>query len=425
MSDEIFKRVGNDLSEQAIRGIIHDEITSHRESEAALPIIKFKPIKQEEVIKIHKLSAQEAPMNVFRVGGAGELLKGTGEATIKLPDTLTSSQKLKKAFRYRRYGEPLRAGKLKRAQLPMPAIKEEERRKLKWFRLKKMFFGIELIIPAVVLFLLFSWLPIIKTFTISLRKFTTINESVYTGMANFTKIMTDQGFWSAFQHSLLLSLMIIVMGTGIPFFIALYVNEMKKGSGLMKVIYFLPFLTPAVPAAILWKWMYNQGFGLINSLLSLMFGHVNIGWLTNPKLALFSIAIVFVWKNIGWAMLIYLAGMQNLSKSLFEDSSLLGADVWTKIRTIVVPGLLPVIVTVIFIQIVSGMQVFAEVYVMTNGGPEGASEVIATYIYKKAFLYMDIGYASGVAVFFLLILISISLFRMNLTGNNNGKRKIK
>jgi len=166
--------------------------------------------------------------------------------------------------------------------------------------------------------------------------------------------------------------------------------------------------------------LYNQGYGLINSFLSLFGDAVHIGWLTNPKLVLLSIAIVFVWKNTGWAMLIYLAGLQNVPKVLFEDASLLGAGIWTKIRHILLPSMVPVIFTVIFIQMISGMQVFAEVYIMTKGSPEGASEVIATYIYKKAFLYMDIGYASGVAVFFLMILISITLLRMNTLGR---KRK--
>ncbi|HRU39553.1 MAG TPA: sugar ABC transporter permease, partial [Candidatus Goldiibacteriota bacterium] len=190
--------------------------------------------------------------------------------------------------------------------------------------------------------------------------------------------------------------------------------EMRRGAGLMKILYFIPFLTPAVPAAILWKWMYNQGYGLINSVLSLFSGQpVHIGWLTNPSLVLISIAVVFIWKNTGWAMLIYMAGLHNIPKTLFEDASLNGANVWVKIREIILPATAPVIATVVFMQIINGLQVFTEVYIMTNGGPEGSSEVIATYMYKKAFLYMDIGYASGVAVFFLMILVSFTLFRMN------------
>ena len=115
-------------------------------------------------------------------------------------------------------------------------------------------------------------------------------------------------------------------------------------------------------------------------------------------------------------MLIYLAGLQNIPKVLFEDASIQGGSIWVKIKEIIFPVLKPVMMAVVFIQIITGMQVFTEVYIMTNGGPQGSSEVIATYMYKKAFLYMDIGYASGVAVFFLFILVSITLFRMSLAG---------
>lgn len=420
MSDEIFRRVGNDLSEEAIKGIIHDEITSHKSDEAVLPIIKFKLPVQEEVVKIRKPKPAEEPKNVFKVSSAGDLIKGTGENVIKIPDSLSLSQKLKKAFRYRRFGEAVTPGKFKRPQLPLPEIKEEEKGKLKLLGIKRKFFGFELLLPALLLFLLFSWMPIIKTFIISLNRFETINSPVFAGMANFIKIMNDAAFWQAFKNSAILTLLIIVLGTWLPLLIAIYVHEMKKGSGLVKVLYFIPFLTPAVPAAILWKWIYNQGYGLINSFLSMFGAPVHIGWLTDPNLVLLSIAIVFVWKNTGWAMLIYLAGMQNVPKVLFEDASLLGAGIWTKVKSIILPSMVPVIITVIFIQMISGMQVFAEVYIMTNGSPEGASEVIATYIYKKAFLYMDIGYASGVAVFFLILLISITLLRMNTLGR---KRK--
>ena len=108
--------------------------------------------------------------------------------------------------------------------------------------------------------------------------------------------------------------------------------------------------------------------------------------------------------------------LQNIQQNNFKASSLNVTSITTKIKEIILPALKPVIMAVIFIQIISGMQVFTEVYIMTNGGPQGASEVIATYMYKKAFLYMDIGYAAGVALFFLFLLVSITLIRTGLSG---------
>jgi ABC-type sugar transport system permease subunit len=420
MSDNIFNRVGSELSETAITGMLDEEIKGHKKEEAALPIIKLALPSAESTVKVRERSPEEkkkrASDSLFQALNAENMVSTAAkESVIKLPDSLTISQKMRKMWRFRRYGMLVRETHFKRPVTPLPMLKDQDKAKLRMYRIQKDLIGTELLLPAVIIFLLFSVSPIIKTFAISMQSFTTINQSAFIGLDNFVKILADIKFWEAFMHSVSLSLIVVLLGTWMPFILALYVYEMKRGSGLMKVLYFIPFLTPAVPAAILWKWMYNQGFGLINSILSFFTPHgAHIGWLTDSHLVLLSIALVFVWKNTGWAMLIYMAGLQNIPKNLFEDASLNGANVWTKIREIIIPALVPVIAIVIFMQIISGLQVFTEVYIMTNGGPEGASEVIATYIYKKAFLYMDIGYASGVAVFFLFMLVSVTLLRMNL-----------
>lgn len=426
MSDDIFGRVGNDLSENAIKGMVDDELKSHKKEDVALPIIKLKLAPTvDNVVDIKKKEKKEKPAgSIFQVLGASGLTSAKMESTVKLPDTLSMSQKLRKAFRYRRYGIPAKETAAKNVVVkPLPEYKKQNMKKLQEYKLKKSLLGAEMVLPALVIFLLFSWMPILKTFMIAFQKFETINQSMYVGLANFMKILYDPKFWEACMHSGVLSVIVIVLGTWIPLFLALYVYEVRRGSSLLKILYFIPFLTPAVPAAILWKWIYSQGFGLINGTLSFISGHqVSIGWLTDSNLVLLSIALVFIWKNTGWAMLIYMAGLQNIPKNLFEDAALNGASVWVKIKNIILPSLIPVIIAVVFIQIINGMQVFTEVYIMTNGGPEGSSEVIATYMYKKAFLYMDIGYASGVAVLFLFLLVSITLLRMNISGGKRGNK---
>jgi ABC-type sugar transport system permease subunit len=422
MSDDIFGKVGNELSENAISGMVEEELRSHKKEDASLPIIKLKLAPTaESVVDIAKRreKREKSQVSGFQSLSSSNLAKVNLVNVIKLPDTLSQTQKLKKVFRYRRYGMQMRdVPQLRRESKPLPERRKQDFGKLRRYRAQKKRLGLGLIMPAMIIFLLFSWMPIFKTFSIAFQKFQTINSAEYVGLSNFLNILSDAKFWDACLHSGILSAIVIVLGTWLPLFLALYIYEARHGSSLMKVLYFIPFLTPAVPAAILWKWMYNQGFGVINSLLSLFTpGHqVAIGWLTNPHLVLLSIAIVFIWKNTGWAILIYMAGLQNIPKNLFEDAALNGASVASKIKNIILPSLVPVIMAVVFIQIINGMQVFSEVYIMTNGGPVGSSEVIATYMYKKAFLYMDIGYASGVAVFFLFLLVTITLFRMNLSN---------
>lgn len=413
MADELFNR-GGGLSDDAIKGIIDEEITSHKRDQVALPKIKLTLPSKQSTLEIHKAPPKpkldlEKPAAPVMSAGA---LKTRLDQTVRLPDSLTSSQKLKKAFRYRRFGMPIREVKKIRPVTPMPVVKKEDRKKYQALRFRKSIIGAELILPAFLIFLVFSWMPIINTFSISFTKFETMSKAVPVGLENFQRLIADPEFWNALKNSSIMTLIIIVIGTWLPFFLSLYIYEMRRAATMVKVMYFIPFLIPAVPAAILWKWIYNQGFGLINSVLSIVSGaDVNIGWLTDPNVVLFSIALVFVWKNTGWAILIYIAGLHNIDKTLFEDASLNGASLWVKIREIVMPAMIPIILTVVFIQIISGLQVFTEVYIMTNGGPQNASEVIATFIYKKAFLYMDIGYAACTAVFFLFLLVTVTLTR--------------
>jgi|GEM_PF-92412 ABC-type sugar transport system permease subunit len=429
MSDDIFGKVGNELSENAIKGMVEEELRSHKKEDTSLPIIKLKlGSTAENVIGMgsKKKERTEKPLGSgLRILSSSDLTKVNQVNVIKLPDTLSQTAKLKKVYRYRRYGMQLRDVPAKfRVTKPLPEYRKQDFKKLRKYRAQKSMLGVGLVAPALIIFLLFSWMPIIKTFSIAFQKFQTLNSADFVGMANFVNILSDQKFWDACLHSGILSGIVILLGTWLPLFLALYIYEARHGSSLMKILYFIPFLTPAVPAAILWKWMYNQGFGIINSVLTFIAGghHVTVGWLTNSNLVLLSIALVFIWKNTGWAMLIYMAGLQNIPRNLFEDAALNGASVWTKIKNIILPALVPVIMAVVFIQIINGMQVFSEVYIMTNGGPEGSSEVIATYMYKKAFLYMDIGYASGVAVFFLFLLVTITLLRMNLSNSRKGAK---
>ncbi len=420
MADNFSNRFGNEISENAIKGMLDDEIKVHIKEDVVLPVIKLKLPVSESTVEIKKKEAQETKPkksgSIFSDLSAKSMAEVVRENVIKLPDTLSPSQKMRKAFSMRRYGIPIRDAKM-RPVTPLPQVSAEQLKKKGWHRFKKSILGAELLVPALLVFLLFSWMPIIKTFLISFRSYTTITASEFVGLDNFMRILGDTKFWEALMHSSVLTLIVITLGTWIPFFLALYIYEMRRAAGLVKVLYFIPFLTPAVPAAILWKWIYNQGWGLLNGFLSLFVpGDVTIGWLTDPNLVLFSIALVFIWKNTGWAILIYIAGLQNIPKNYFEDASLNGAGIAVKIKEIILPALKPVIMAVVFIQIISGMQVFTEVYIMTNGGPQGASEVIATYMYKKAFLYMDIGYAAGVALFFLFLLVSITLVRAGLSG---------
>jgi multiple sugar transport system permease protein len=269
------------------------------------------------------------------------------------------------------------------------------------------------LLPAFISFSLFSWYPMFKGLVISFFDYHPIGTSAFIGFANYARAFHDAMFWRTLFHAAGFCLAALGLGFWLPIFLAIFIRELPVGKRLLRFCFFLPFLMPTVPAAILWKWMMDQGFGLFNSLIALLgVAHPHVGWLTNPRLALFSIVLLYLWKNTGWAVLIYSAGLGNVDETLYEEAEMDGASIWDKVWKVTLPALRGVIGVMLIITIINTLQLFTEVYIMTSGGPMNATEVITTYIYKQAFFYMDIGYASALSVLLLLMLLVITLFRL-------------
>ncbi len=269
------------------------------------------------------------------------------------------------------------------------------------------------LLPAFLAFSLFSWYPMLKGLVISFYHYAPVGPSHFLGVANYARAFHDSMFWATLWHALGFCVMALAIGFWIPVFIAIFLNELRWGKGVIKFLFFLPFLMPTVPAAILWKWIMDQGFGLLNALVALLpVANAHIGWLNNPNLALLSIVLMYVWKNTGWAVLIYSAALTNLDETLYEEAEIDGANLWNKIWHVTLPSIRGVIAVMFIITIINTLQIFTEVYILTNGGPMNSTEVIATYIYKQAFFNMDIGYAAALSVILLVLLLIITIFRL-------------
>jgi putative chitobiose transport system permease protein len=268
--------------------------------------------------------------------------------------------------------------------------------------------------PALILFVLFYLYPMVKGFQISLTHYSPLGDSVSVGWDNYQRAFQDSFFWQTVVNAVAFTLASIIIGFWPPIILSILLNEMTRGKGLLKVLYLLPFVIPAVPAANLWRWMFDDGFGVLNSILQWSTGEPNlqVGWLSDPRWALLSIVAMFVWKNIGWFMLIYYASLQNLPEELYEAAELDGAPITKKLINITIPYLMPVVQVLLIIQVLTTFQIFTEVYVMTNGGPMHSTEVIGTYIYKTAFGAMDLGYASAMAMLMFGALLLFSVIRL-------------
>jgi multiple sugar transport system permease protein len=252
----------------------------------------------------------------------------------------------------------------------------------------------------------------VEGFRISLTHYSPLGQSFPVGWSNYGRAFQDSLFWQTVVNAAAFTLISLVLGFWPPILLAIFLNEISRGKGLLKVLYLLPFIIPAVPAANLWKWIFDQGYGVLNSLLGFLApGFSPVGWLSDPRWALISIVLMFVWKNTGWFMLIYFASLQNLPEELYEAAELDGAGLFRKIRNITLPHLSTAMWILSVIQVLMAFQIFTEVYVMTNGGPMHATEVIGTYIYKTAFGAMDLGYASAMAMLMFGALFIFTLIR--------------
>jgi multiple sugar transport system permease protein len=235
----------------------------------------------------------------------------------------------------------------------------------------------------------------------------------FVGLDNYARAFGDPQFLGALWHAAALCLLTLGLGFVLPVALAIYMNELKKGQAWVRLVFFLPFLTPTVPAVILWRWIFDQGYGLINSLLSwLPIEDPHIPWLNEPTLALLSITLVFIWKNTGWNALIYWTSLQDVSEELYETAEMDGTSLWQRIKHVSLPALRGTMAVLLIMQVINTVQIFTEVYLMTGGGPMGSTEVLTTYMYKKSFLYLDIGYASAMAVILFGVLVGFTALRM-------------
>lgn len=264
--------------------------------------------------------------------------------------------------------------------------------------------------PALVFFALFYLYPMIQGFQVSLTHYSPLGKSIPVGWDNYNRAFQDPLFWQTVVNAAAFTLLSLALGFWPPIVLAILLNEITKGKGILKVLYLLPFVIPAIPAANLWKWMFDEGFGVLNSILQAL-SLPPVGWLTDPRWALISIVLMFVWKNTGWFMLIYFATLQNLPEELYEAAEMDGAGIWKKVFNVTVPHLVPVMWILSIIQVLIAFQIFTEVYVMTNGGPMHSTEVIGTYIYKTAFGSMDLGYASAMAMLMFAALFIFTMMR--------------
>lgn len=277
------------------------------------------------------------------------------------------------------------------------------------------------LLPAGVILLVFFFIPFFQTFTLSFQDYTNnIYHPIYVGLHNYIQLFKSPIFYVVLLNTFIYLFLAVPVLAIVPLFLAILINQKIRGVTLYKILIYLPVIVSIVVAAIAFKWLYADQ-GILNYAVGKL-GFNPIGWLTDTRFALISVIIVTIWKGIGYYMMIYLAGLMSVPKELYEACDIDGANPWRKHLTVTIPHIMPTIALVSTISAISAMKVFAEIYVMTKGGPLNSSKTIVYYIYERAFENLDLGYASAMAVVLLAIVMVFSL--INIMCFERGKYNI-
>jgi len=269
------------------------------------------------------------------------------------------------------------------------------------------------LLPSLLPLLAFMVIPMVASLGLTAFEWNLIRPPQFTGLDNFSRLVGDPSFHAAVLHTLqfLLGYLPLVMVGGLA--LALALNQSLRGLAIFRTAYFLPVVTSWVVVALMWKWLLNPGSGIVNWALGLV-GISGPGWWTEPAWAMPSIILASAWKDLGFVMVIFLAGLQAIPSDYYEAASVDGAGRWHRLRHVTLPLLSPATFFVLIISLINGFQVFDQVWVMTGGGPAGASSVVVTEVVRNAFSYGQFGYAAAMSWVLFAAILLVTLFQFRL-----------
>ncbi len=262
------------------------------------------------------------------------------------------------------------------------------------------------LLPSVLGVAVFLLGPIVASLGLAFTNWDLLTTPSFVGLQNFVALSQDPEFWQALFHTLTFIVFYVPLVLILGLLIAVSLNGRIAARGLFRVLYFLPVVTSWVAVALVWKWLLNPSYGLINNAL-LLLGITGPAWLFDPAWAMPSVIMTSLWKDLGFVMTILLAGLQGIPSEYLEAAQMDGASGTQRLWFVVLPLLAPALFFALTISLINSFQVFDQVYVMTGGGPAGATTVLIERIVKNAFSYSRMGYASAMSwVLFLLVFLS-------------------
>lgn len=274
--------------------------------------------------------------------------------------------------------------------------------------------------PALLVIFIFFFVPVAAAFLLSFTDFDiyalgNLEYLRFVGLGNYLRLIQDPLFWIALRNTLYFVLIGGPLSIGVSLGVALLLNsKLVRFKGVFRSVLFMPVVTTLVAVAVVWRYLYHPRYGLLNYGLGLIGGVGPIDWLGDPTWAMPAIILMAVWKNFGFNMIIFIASLQSIPQHLYEAARIDGADAWRQFRHVTLPLLGPTFTFVTLITLIGYFQLFAEPYVMTQGGPAHSTLSIVLFMYEQGFRWWDLGYAAAVAFVLFLIILAATFLQLKL-----------
>jgi len=280
------------------------------------------------------------------------------------------------------------------------------------------FWGYTFLLPIVIGFVVFTAFPVVMSIYYSMTRFDGIRTPTFIGLQNYQAILTDDIFLRSLWNTIYFTLGTVPLGTFLALIIAVMLNSKIKFMPLFRAAYFIPVIVSMVSVAMVWQWLYQPDFGLINTFLRAI-GLPQPRWLADIHLAMPSVIIMSIWRGLGFTVVIYLAGLSGISPSVYEAADIDGANAVQKFFRLTVPLLRHTTLFILVIGMIGAFQAFDQIYIMTRGGPARATQVVVYMIYTHAFQYFRQGMASAMAYVLFIIIFICSIIQVKLSESKD------
>ncbi|HEY3111885.1 MAG TPA: sugar ABC transporter permease [Chloroflexota bacterium] len=299
----------------------------------------------------------------------------------------------------------------------LPAASLPTRRGISRLRRRHIAEGYLYLTPWLIGYVVFTAGPVLASLGLSFTSYNLISPPTFVGFANFVEAFTrDQQFWPSLERTFRYAVVSVPLGIVGSLAVALLLNLRVRGTTFFRTLFFMPSLVPIVASAVLWAWLLQPEWGLVNLAIFELTGQPGPRWFQAPEWAMPGLISLALWTSVGGTrMIIFLAGLQGVPQELYDAASIDGANRWQRFRNVTLPLITPTVFFNLVLGIINALQVFTVVFVVTGGGPAYATWVYALHIYKQAFSYFSMGYASALAWVFLLIILALTWLQFKIS----------